>query len=132
MVDRVINFNCRHLWDVLLLISVTYVTFYTKVNILTLEIAYKNESCSPTPGRKAWLLFSVRDMSWGLRNPCFYVFSKFLWSVVCKRPVINVTLITLKIPTKKTRKIGYFPIVLMKLFERYTFQLDLNINCKHL
>ena len=25
----------------------------------------------------------------------------FLWSVVCKRPVINVTLITLKISTKR-------------------------------
>ena len=60
------------------------------------------------------------------------VFLSFLWSVVCKRPVINVTLITLKIPTKKTRPIGYFPIVLMKLFEIYTFQLDININCKHL
>ena len=23
------------------------------------------------PGRKTWLLFSVRDMSWELRNPCF-------------------------------------------------------------
>ena len=23
------------------------------------------------PGRKTWLLFSVRDMFWGLRNPCF-------------------------------------------------------------
>ena len=27
------------------------------------------------PGRKTWLLFSVRDMSWGLRNPCFTKFS---------------------------------------------------------
>ena len=61
-----------------------------------------------------------------------HVFLSFLWPVVCKRPVINVTLITLKIPTKKTRPIGYFPIVLMKLFELYTFQLDININCKHL
>ena len=31
-------------------------------------------SVAPT-GRKAWLLFSVRDMSWGLRNPCFTKFS---------------------------------------------------------
>ena len=38
------------------------------------------------------------DMSWGLRNPCFFNF--FLWSGVCKWHVINVTLITLKIPTK--------------------------------
>ena len=27
------------------------------------------------PGRKSWLLFSVRDMSGGLRNPCFTTFS---------------------------------------------------------
>ena len=27
------------------------------------------------PGRKSWLLFSVRDMSEGLRNPCFTKFS---------------------------------------------------------
>ena len=26
-------------------------------------------------GRKSWLLFSVRDMSGGLRNPCFTKFS---------------------------------------------------------
>ena len=40
----------------------------------------------------------------------------FLWSVVCKWPVINVTLITLKIATQNTRLMGYFPKVLMKLF----------------
>ena len=61
-----------------------------------------------------------------------HVFSKFSLSVVCKMTVINDTLITLKIPTKKTRPIGYFPIVLMKLFELCTFQLDIYINCKHL
>ena len=61
-----------------------------------------------------------------------HVFLSFLRSVVCKRPVINVTLIKLKIPTKKTRPIGYFPIILMKLFELYTFQLDINIDYKHL
>ena len=27
------------------------------------------------PGRKSWLLFSVRDMSGDLRNPCFIKFS---------------------------------------------------------
>ena len=27
------------------------------------------------PGRKSWVLFSVRDMSGGLRNPCFTKFS---------------------------------------------------------
>ena len=75
MVDRVMNINCRHLLVVFLLISVTYVTFYTKLQIMTLEIVYKNEPCSPTPGRKAWLLFSVREMSLGPRNPCFSKFS---------------------------------------------------------
>ena len=50
------------------------------------------------PGRKSWLLFSVRDMSGGLRNPCFTKFSvvRFLsW------PVINVTPQTLKIAVYK-------------------------------
>ena len=65
---------------------------------MTLEIAYKNESCFPTPGRKAWLLFSVRGMSWGLRNPCF---SKFVLVSRLLKNVINVTLITLKLPTKR-------------------------------
>ena len=27
------------------------------------------------PGRKSWLLFSIRDMSGGLRNQCFTKFS---------------------------------------------------------
>ena len=27
------------------------------------------------PGRKSLLLFSVMDMSWGIRNPCFTKFS---------------------------------------------------------
>ena len=30
-----------------------------------------------------------------------HVFLSFLWSVVCKRSVINVTLLTLRIPTKR-------------------------------
>ena len=54
-------------------------------------------------------------------------FLSFLWPVVCKWPVISVILIKLKIPIKKTRPIGYFPIVLMKLFELYMFQLDIYI-----
>ena len=32
----VINTNCRHLGDVLQLVSVTYVTFYTKLQIMKL------------------------------------------------------------------------------------------------
>ena len=57
---------------------------------------------------------------------------RFLRSVVCKWPVLNVTLLTLKIATQNTRLMGYFPIVLMKLFELYRFELDLNINLRHL
>ena len=54
MFDRVININCRHLWDVLPLISVTYVTFYTKLQIMTLKIAYNNSPYSPATGRETW------------------------------------------------------------------------------
>ena len=50
------------------------------------------------PGRKTWLLFSVRDMSWALET---HVLLSFLWSVFCKWPVINVTLLTLKIVVLK-------------------------------
>ena len=57
---------------------------------------------------------------------------RFLWSVVCKWPVINVTLLTLKIATKNTRLMGYFPIVFMKIFELYMFELDLHTNLRHL
>ena len=57
---------------------------------------------------------------------------RFLKSVVCKWPVINVTLLTLKIATQNTRLTGYFLIVLMKLFELYMFELDLNTNLRHL
>ena len=57
---------------------------------------------------------------------------RFLRSVVCKWPVINVTLLTLNIATQNTRLMGYFLIVLMKLFELYMFELDLNTNLRHL
>ena len=57
---------------------------------------------------------------------------RFLWSVVCKWPVINVTLLTLKIASQNTRLMGYFPIVLMKLFELHIIELDLNTNLRHL
>ena len=36
MIGLAININCRHLGDALPLISVTYVTFYTKLQIMTL------------------------------------------------------------------------------------------------
>ena len=57
---------------------------------------------------------------------------RFLQSVVCKWPVINVTLLTLNIATQNTRLMGYFLIVLMKLFELYMFKLDLNTKLRHL
>ena len=57
---------------------------------------------------------------------------RFLWSVICKWPVINVTLLTLDIASQNTRLTGYFLIVLMKLFELYMFELDLNTNSRHL
>ena len=57
---------------------------------------------------------------------------RFLRSVVCKWPVINVTLLTLKIATQNTRLMGYFLKVLMKLFELCMFELDLNTNLRHL
>ena len=63
MFNIVININCRHLRDVLQLVSVTYGTFYTKLQIMTLEIAYKNESCSPATAREPLLPFSVLDMT---------------------------------------------------------------------
>ena len=75
MFNIVINIYCRHMRDVLQLVSVTYVTFYTKMQIMTLYIAYKNEPCSLATGRETWLLFSVWDMSCGMRNPCFTMFS---------------------------------------------------------
>ena len=57
---------------------------------------------------------------------------RFLRPVVCIWPVINVTLLTLKMATQNTRLMGNFPIVLMKLFELYMFELDLNTNLRHL
>ena len=63
MFNIVININYRHLWDVLQLVSVTFVTFYTKLHIMTLLIAYKNKPCSQATGRETLLLFLVWDMS---------------------------------------------------------------------
>ena len=112
----VIIINCRHLWDVFPLISVTYVTFYTKLQILTLLIAYINEPYSPTPGRKKTLV----TIFWSGTNLGvleIQVLLIFLWPVVCKWPV---TLLALKIATQNTRLIGYFPIVLKEKYLRFT------------
>ena len=52
--------------------------------------------------------FQSETCPWALET---HVYLNFLRSVVCKRSVINVILTPLKIPTKKTRPIGCFPIV---------------------
>ena len=57
---------------------------------------------------------------------------RFPRSVVCKWPVINITLLTLKKATQNARLMGYFLIVLMTLFELYMFELGLNTNLRHL
>ena len=57
---------------------------------------------------------------------------RFLRSDVCKWPVINVTLLTLKIATQNTRLMGYFLMILMKLFELDMSELDLHTNLRHL
>ena len=53
---------------------------------------------SPATGRETWLLFSAWNMSWGIKT---HVLVSFLWSFFCKWPVINVTLLTLKIAIHK-------------------------------
>ena len=65
-------------------------------------------------------IFSQGHVIWVLEIQDLLI---FLWSVVCKWPAINVTLLALKIATQNTRLIGYFPIVLMKVFELYIFDL---------
>ena len=61
-----------------------------------------------------------------------YDLLRCLRSVVCKWPVLNVTLLTLNIATQNTRLMGYFLIALMKIFELYMFGLDLNTYLRHL
>ena len=66
------------------------------------------------PGRKSWLLFSVRDMSGGLRNPCFTKFYvvNFLYKACNERYPTNIE----KSSTQNTRQIIHFIIVSMNLF----------------
>ena len=66
-------------------------------------------------GRKSWLLFSVRDMSGGLRNPCLTKFSvvNFLLMVCNQRYPTNIE----NSSTQNTRLMIYFIIVSMNLFE---------------
>ena len=122
MFDLVININCRHLWDIFSLNSVTYVTYYTKLQIMTLYIAYENEPCSLTAEETIGNFFQSRTCLVALET---HTLLRFLWSVVCKWPVINVTILNLKITTQNA-------IVLMKLFELCMFELDLNTNLRHL
>ena len=61
-----------------------------------------------------------------------YDLLRFFRSIVYKWPVINVTLLTLNIATQNTRLMGYFLKVLMKLFELYMFELDLNTDLRHI
>ena len=68
----------------------------------------------PQPQEKNHDYYFQSGTSLGVLN--IQVLLSFLWSVVCKWPVINVTLLALKIATHNTRLIGYFPIVLMKIF----------------
>ena len=63
--SKVYHFICRPIrLDAPMIISVQY-SVGAKSQILS--------SVAPT-GKETWLLFSVRDMSWGLRNPCFTKF----------------------------------------------------------
>ena len=57
---------------------------------------------------------------------------RFLWAVVCKWPVINVTLLPFKIATQNRGLKSYFSIVVIKSIELYMFELDINTNWRHL
>ena len=54
------------------------------------------------------------------------------WSIFCKWPEINVTLLTLKIAINKIKTNRIFPIMLMKLLKLYMNEIDGNINIMHL
>ena len=67
------------------------------------------------PGRKSSLLFSVRDMSGGLRNPCFTKFSvvNFLEMACNHHYPTNIE----NSSTQNKRLFIYLIIVSMNLFE---------------
>ena len=54
-----------------------FMRFYTETDSVGAKLRYTGYFASllHPPGRKSLLLFSVRDMSGGLRNPCFTKFS---------------------------------------------------------
>ena len=60
------------------------------------------------------------------------VYVVFFGQSSVKWSVINVALLLLKKATQNTRLMGYFPILLMKLFELYRFELDINTNWTYL
>ena len=129
MLDLVINVNadicemylCSSAWRTLHFIWNCRKSFYR------LHIRM-NHVCQPQE-EKLGCYFQSEPCLGALES---HVFLSCLLTVVCKWHVINVTQITMKIPTKRTRLKGYVPIVEMKLFKGYMFQLDININCKHL
>ena len=65
------------LWQSLCLVEQNHLcNFFFLLSILG-SVGAKSQILSSVapPGRKAWSLFSVMDMSWGLGNPCFTKFS---------------------------------------------------------
>ena len=61
-----------------------------------------------------------------------HVLLSFLWSLVYKWPVINVTVLTLKITTQNATLMGCFQIVLKQLLELYMYEVDINIIYRHM
>ena len=90
---------------------------YAKVFGLGAKLIYMGYFASllHPQGRKTWLLFSVRDMSLGLENPCFTKFSvvSSLYMICYQRYPTNIE----NSNTQNTKVIGYFTNVSMKLFE---------------
>ena len=56
---------------------IQFCIYRQNLNILAYGLGAKSQILSSVapPGKKSWLLFSVRYMSGGLRNPCFTKFS---------------------------------------------------------
>ena len=93
-----IDINCRHQLDELPLISVTYVTFYTKLQILTSKL-HTNINHVPQPKKEKIGYYFQSGTCLGTLET--YVLLSCLRSVFYKLPVINVYLQTLKIAVYK-------------------------------
>ena len=91
-----------------------YAVFHIGLGAKLIYMGYFASLLHP-PGRKTWLLFSVRDMSWGLGNPCFTKFSvvSFLYMACNQRYPTNIENGSIQ----NTRLIKYFTKVSMNLFE---------------